>query len=70
MHHQITIAEGVASVDDVSGGSLDAHSADVYYEVLRPLIKQGRTWEPGEHIQLERSAAERFIREGDIKELT
>lgn len=69
-HIHLTVHEGVAPQDDVSGGGLESDATDVHYEVLKPLFKRGRTWEPGEVIQLERSAALRFLDQGEIKEMT
>lgn len=68
-HINMAFHEGAAPIDDV-GGSFDPVDADDYYEVVKPLFKRGRTWEPGEHIKLEREAAQRFLDQGEIKELT
>jgi len=65
MNYQLFISEGAQAT---GSASRVVHLERFEYEVLQPLFKNCRHYQPGEIIRLDRETAARFIANHDIKE--
>lgn len=66
MHYQLEIMDGSDTRESF------AHNVKVdlrSYHVLRPLFKNGRTYQVGQVIELDSVTGKRFEANGDIKEI-
>lgn len=63
--HKITISDGIES-KDLLGGQQPQQKNE--YEVIAPMFKHSRTYQPGETITLDQKTATSFIEAGNIKE--
>lgn len=66
-HLEVNVSDTAGFEDDPNGGGIAPYRQD--YEVVTELFKRGRTWEAGEHIDLDPETAARLIETGDLKEI-
>lgn len=64
---RLSLHEGARVAEDLSG-TTPPPAPGRRYVVVRPLFKRGRTWQPGEVIDLDTTTAEGFLAAGDIEE--
>jgi hypothetical protein len=64
-HHHINITDGI-NPKDLLGGQAPQPKNE--YEVIAPMFKHSRTYQPGETITLDTKTATSFIEAGNIKE--
>lgn len=69
VHHRLSVFEGALPKDEIVGSTPTEPELHTY-EVVETIFKRGRYWSPGEPIQMDKKSAARFIKLGELKEIS
>lgn len=65
--HEVEIHDGATVDDEVAAGDEPLGPPRSAYTVVNPLFKNGRSYEPGETVELDERTAANFLAAGDIE---